>query len=324
MFLADNKVKEDSWLYQMYEVRQTWCVTYHVGHCFLGLRSNQWSESMNSRLKMKLDGIITLLEMVQHYETCLTKVRRNEANDDTKALQSEPFTEPDASVLEINSKGRFTPNVFKAKVQFSVEAAKKCSMIEILDGDDTTEYIVGRRDRDIMYYVKCELTKEANLKRISCSCHKLQSFGTPCSHTFFVLGLRDESKLPDCCVLERWTMGAKRAFPTIRKSTMYDYSPILLRFCELRNLSLAAAFIASRAPETYERTKRVLEQEAAVIMPNAGANEGNMYGPVLPQASEVDCEEFRDVLDPMTVPGRGAPKKKLKSSSDKTRADSKC
>ena len=124
MFLAANKVKEGSWLYQMYEVRQTWCATYHVGHCLLGLRSNQRSESMNSRLQMKLDGKMTLLEMVQHYETCLTKVRRNKADDDAKALQSAPFTEPDVSVLKINAKERFTPNVFKAKVQFSVEAAK--------------------------------------------------------------------------------------------------------------------------------------------------------------------------------------------------------
>jgi len=279
---------------------------------------------MNSRLQMKQDGKMTLLEMVQHYESCLTKVRRIEADDDANALQSEPFTDPDASILEVNTKKRFTPNVFKTKVQFSVEAAKKCSLVEILDGDDTTEYIVGRSDRDMMYYVKCELTEEANLKEISCSCRKLQSLGTPCSHIFFVLGIRDESMLPDCCVLVRWTMGAKRAFPPIKKSTMYDYSPTLLRYHELRNLSLAASFAASRSTEGYERIKRVLEQEAAVIMPNAGANEGNMYGPVLPQAPEVDCEEFRDVLDPMHVPGRGAPKKKLKSSSDKTRADSKC
>ena len=147
---------------------------------------------MKSRLQMKLDGKMTLLEMVQHYETCLTKVRINEADDDAKALQSAPFKETDASVLEINAKERFTPNVFKAKVQFSVEAAKKCSLIEILDGDDTTEYIVERSDRDMIYYVKCELTEKTNLKGISCSCRKLQSLGTPCSHIFFVLGLRDE------------------------------------------------------------------------------------------------------------------------------------
>ena len=90
-----------------------------------------------------------------------------------------------------------------------MEAAKKCSLIEILDGDDTTEYIVGRRDRDIMYYVKCELTEEANLKRIFCSCRKMQSLGTPWSHIFYVLGLRDESKLPDCCVFGKVDYGGE-------------------------------------------------------------------------------------------------------------------
>jgi zinc finger SWIM domain-containing protein 3 len=45
---------------------------------------------------------------------------------------------------------------------------------------------------------------------------------------------------------------------------------------------------------------------------------------VLLQAMDVDFEEFRDVLDPMCVLGRGAPKKKLKSVSDKDRATVTC
>ena len=65
---------------------------------------------------MKLDGKMTLLEMVQHYESCLTNVRRIEADDDANALQSEPFRDPDASILEVNVKKMFTPNVFKTKV----------------------------------------------------------------------------------------------------------------------------------------------------------------------------------------------------------------
>src|SRR6185312_3577496 len=48
-FLAENEVPKDSWLYQMYEVRKIWCAAYHVGKCYLGLRSNQRSESMNAR-----------------------------------------------------------------------------------------------------------------------------------------------------------------------------------------------------------------------------------------------------------------------------------
>ena len=54
-----------------------------------------------------------------------------------------------------------------------------------------------------------------------------------------------------------------------------------------------------------------------MILPNVGANEGKMYGPVLPQVPKAACEDIRDVLDPLHVPGRGAPKKKLKSTSSK-------
>ena len=119
-------------------------------------------------------------------------------------------------------------------------------------------------------------------------------------------------------------MGAKHAFPTITKSTMYDYSPTLLRFRELRNLSLAAAFVASRSNEAYEKTKRVLEQEVAVIVPNAGANEGKMYGPVLPQAPEVDWKRVQRCPGSHDCAWQRGPKEKLKSSSYKTRANFKC
>ena len=102
---------KESWFYQMYEVRRIWYAAYHADKCYLGLRSNQWSESINARLQMQLDGKMILLEMVEHYETCLSRVRRNEADDDIKALQSEPFIVPHASILEIDAKKRFTPNV---------------------------------------------------------------------------------------------------------------------------------------------------------------------------------------------------------------------
>ncbi|CAD6333783.1 unnamed protein product [Miscanthus lutarioriparius] len=114
--------------------------------------------------------------------------------------------------------------------------------------------------------------------------------------------------------------GAKSAFPPIRKSTMYDYSDSLQRYHELRNISHTASFLASRSPEAYERLKRVLHEEAAMILPNGGENGNKRYGPVLPQCMDVDSAESRNVLDPMHVPGRGAPKKKLKSVSNKKRS----
>ena len=90
---------------------------------------------------------------------------------------------------------------------------------------------------------------------------------------------------------------------------MHEYSTTLLRYRDLRNISRAASFLASRSTEGYERLKGALLQEAGMILPNVGANEGKMYGPVLPQAPEADCEDIRDVLVPCMCLAEGLPRK---------------
>ena len=100
---------------------------------------------------------------------------------------------------------------------------------------------------------------------------------------------------------------------------MFDYMDSLQKYRELCNIGHTASFVASRSPEAYERLKRVLEEEAAMILPNGGENRGKRYGLVLLQALHVDSTESIDVLDPMHVPSRGALKKKLKSNKNKAK-----
>lgn len=321
-FLKKNEVTDkDSWLYQMYERRQVWCAAYHTSKRYLGLRSNQRSESLHSRIQFNLDRKMSLVELLQHFDNTVQKLRIREANLDFEASYK-PCLEPDASIIVNEAAQRFTPSVYYADVQYSLKAASKCFLIEEMDGYNTVQYKVGRVDKgDKQFFVECEIcVLEDQLKEISCSCLKLQSLGTPCSHIFFVLGLRGESKLPDCCVLERWTMVAKRGFPPTRKSTMYDYSDSVQRYHELHNISQMTSFAASQSLEAYERLKRVLEEEAAMIVPNRGEGEGGRkrFGPVLTQGGLDDYAESCNVRDPIRVPGRGAPKKKMKSSSNKS------
>jgi zinc finger SWIM domain-containing protein 3 len=232
--------------------------------------------------------------------------------------------EPDASFFVHEAAKRFTTSVFCDDVLYSLNAAEKCYLIEELDSYDTIVHEVGRVDKgEKRYYVSCDIRVDVHkVKEISCSCLKLQSLGTPCSHIFFVLRYRRENKLPDCCVLERWTMGANRGFPPTRKSTMYDYSDSVQRYNDLHNIGRTAAFAAAQSQEAFERLKRVLKEEAATIPVNIGEGGRKKFGPVLPQAMDVDSTECWNVLDPIHVPGRGALKKKLKSSSD--RSDKHC
>ncbi|PNT61018.1 hypothetical protein BRADI_5g09126v3, partial [Brachypodium distachyon] len=223
-FLERTKVtSEESWLHQMYQMRKLWCAPYLVGHCFLGLSSNQRSESLNSVLYTHVDGSMALFKILEHYERCLSTRRLNESILDIVALQSVPFTEVDASSLEKHAAQVFTPAMF-ALVRWSTNAASNCTMIEILDADNLSTYVVAKKDRrEKKFQVHCEV-KEGSLDRISCSCRKLECLGTPCSHILYVLGILQEERLPKCCVPTRWTMSAKAPFPKTRKNNMYDYS----------------------------------------------------------------------------------------------------
>ena len=59
-------------------------------------------------------------------------------------------------------------------------------------------------------------------------------------------------------------------------------------------------------------------------LPNEGDNRGKRYGPVLPQASDIDSVAFSNVLDPLHVPRRGVSKKNLKSISNMKKSKVKC
>jgi zinc finger SWIM domain-containing protein 3 len=211
-----------------------------------------------------------------------------------------PCLEADASVIVNEAARRFTPGVFHADVQYGLKAVETCYLIKEMDGYNIVEYKVGRVDkRDKQNFVKCEIcVVKSKVKEISCSSLKLQSLGTPYSHIFFVLGHHGESKLLDCCVLERWTMGAKCGFLPIRKSTMYDYSDHVQRCHDLQNISQTTSFATSQSLEAYERLKHTLKEEAAMIPTNRGEGGCKRFGPVLPQAQDVDSAEYYIVFIP--------------------------
>jgi zinc finger SWIM domain-containing protein 3 len=110
-FLEKEKITEDLWLYEMYELRELWCVAYHDGKCYLGLRSNQRSESLHSRIQFNLDRKMTLFELVRHFGNRLSQLRDTEARLDFEA-SSKPCLQPDGSVIEKVAAEVLTLSVF--------------------------------------------------------------------------------------------------------------------------------------------------------------------------------------------------------------------
>ncbi|RLM61906.1 hypothetical protein C2845_PM14G20110 [Panicum miliaceum] len=60
----------------MYELRRKWAATFTRGRHFLGMQSNQRSESLNSRLHNHLDRKMSMVDLVEHYEYKYTDMAR--------------------------------------------------------------------------------------------------------------------------------------------------------------------------------------------------------------------------------------------------------
>jgi zinc finger SWIM domain-containing protein 3 len=127
-FRDTHNIKEDNlWMNRMYELRHKWAAMFIRGRRFLGMQSNQRSEGMNSRLHSHLDRKMSLVDLVEHYEFYLSRIRRNEIENDAKALLSREFTKICADFLEKSAAEIFTPKICK-KVRFQINKASHWSV----------------------------------------------------------------------------------------------------------------------------------------------------------------------------------------------------
>jgi hypothetical protein len=57
-----NITERDIWILKMYELRDKWAAAFMEGRHFLGMQSNQRSESLNSRIHTHLDQTMSFID----------------------------------------------------------------------------------------------------------------------------------------------------------------------------------------------------------------------------------------------------------------------
>ncbi|KAK1680438.1 hypothetical protein QYE76_041286 [Lolium multiflorum] len=104
--------KTRTWMKRMYTKRKLWAAAYLSQGFWLGMKSNQRSESLNSCLHLHLDGEMTTFDMIMHYDNAIVRLRENEAHDDCTASQTTPVAITNFRELEVAAAKIFTPAVF--------------------------------------------------------------------------------------------------------------------------------------------------------------------------------------------------------------------
>lgn len=192
-----EKTKE--WLSRMYKKKRLWDTSYLFAGYFLGMRSNQRSESLNSCLHLHLDFGMTIVDLVVHYENCIVRLRENEARDDCTVSQSVPVPITDCKEIEVAASHASTPANFYI-LQEELKKIGELEVFETLVGTDSQTFIVAwKNNRKFNFTV--DYTPGNSEETAKCSCWRMNRKGLPCKHILHVLKHLNLSEIPKCCVL---------------------------------------------------------------------------------------------------------------------------
>lgn len=313
-FKANYEIEEENeWMSRMYKLRKKWAAAYTKGRYFLGMQSNQRSESLNSRLHNHLDRKMSLVDVVEHTEHCISRMRRNEAELDGRCSQSVPFTRIDACLLEINAARIYTPKMFKM-VRDCIRRSCAWVVHEQTTVNDLVRYEVVLKDgaeggSRRVFFVECSFDGSL-VNGALCPCRKMECEGIPCAHIFAVLCFVRAATIPPCCVSKRWTMEAKAAFVSERNANTHVWSEEMSRYRELRNIASIALFKVSKSGERSQQVKDYLQSIIDGPIENDDNTEETTFGPIPSHYSAASHASAERVLDPKIVDTKGAPSNK--------------
>lgn len=319
-FLEEHEISDkDKWFKMMYKLRKKWSRAYTRGRYFLGMQSNQRSESLNSRIHKNLDRRMSLCDLLEHTDHSSWRIRKNEAKLDATASQTVPFTELNAEPLEKSAARIYTPAMFKL-VKHQIVQLPKWEVANVTKLDASVVYAVALKERrDVVYNVTLFMAGP-KLESVKCRCRKMESEEIPCSHIFSVLKYLGLVSIPSICISRRWTMLAKPAFESERNANMHDWSERMERYHELRNISNLYLFKASSNIDISEKVIDFLKTITADVGGgNEEKNEAATLGPFPAYFSASNQTCTGNVLDPKKIiPKGGQPKnnKRWKSMNE--------
>ncbi|XP_010229941.1 protein FAR1-RELATED SEQUENCE 12-like [Brachypodium distachyon] len=176
--------RTEPWLRRMYRKKRLWAASYLSGGFFLGMRSNQRSESLNSCLHLHLDFGMTLVDLIVHYENATVRNHEAEASDDCSCSQTLAVAVTNCKAIEVADSRVFTPANFYM-VQKDLKNIGGLQVFDVHDGDPR-RFIVGWKNNN-RYRFAVDYTPGSSEETIKCSCRMMARKGLPCKHILYIL-----------------------------------------------------------------------------------------------------------------------------------------
>ncbi|XP_072993531.1 protein FAR1-RELATED SEQUENCE 5-like isoform X1 [Typha latifolia] len=189
----------NSWLQDLYVVRDKWALIYQKNSFSASMTSLRWSESMKNLFKKHFNRRLPLSKFIEQYNKTLMRFREKELYEDYKSRQTKPVLLVDMPMLNeaAQSYTRLMYNEFED--EFKSQLSCLCEPV----GMNGTIYTFKVSLPEKRCYAFVEFN-QSNLS-VTCSCRKFETMGILCMHALKVLNNNNILDLPSQYILKRWT-----------------------------------------------------------------------------------------------------------------------
>lgn len=191
-------LKENVWLKEMYEKRESWVPLYLRGTFFAGI---PLGESIESFFGPTLTAQTSLGEFISRYSQGLEQRREEETKADYSTFNMQAFLQT-KEPMEEQCRRLYTISVFKI---FQSELMQSYNYAGIKNYEEETivRYLVR----------KCGNENEKHIVTfsavsVSCTCQMFEFEGILCRHILKVFNMLDIKEIPSQYILHRWSRNA--------------------------------------------------------------------------------------------------------------------
>ena len=204
--MKDNKLMEDKWLNNLFDIRRSWVPVYNRTIFYAGMNTTQRCESIHSFFDSFLNKGTTLREFVIKYERALESRYRSKHEERFASIYKNPILQV-KSPLEEQAANVYTRNIFN-EFQVELKESLKLRKEKMEKSGFSRKYkVLNFHNSDGAFVVNFDV----ETKEVSCECHLFEFKGILCRHALTIFNKKDVASVPSKYILPRWTKKIGRA-----------------------------------------------------------------------------------------------------------------
>ena len=290
---------------------EKWVSAYLRATFCAGMSTTQRSESMNKFFKDYVRSSTMVSDFVDQYEKALDARYQKEKENDVKTRSSRAILKT-CYKIENDAAKYYTRKLF-IKFQDELFSSQLYRALKDHDEGEKKIYKVTPHGKESPMY---QVSLDVSDNKAICTCHKFEFMGILCRHILVVFVKKSlVSSLPQCYILERWTIDAKRYIvqdiagdiiqaDTKTSSTLMRNS-LMMQFLEVVENG-------SKSKRKYEHLSHSFQRihgEILAMDDEDGENPKASYLPPNYEANNlVQLNIGISLQDPLYVHSRGRPK----------------